>query len=273
MRSRFRGARPDTFPLTDPDVLAFAVESGATDLTGLDNLVKYLKAESLYSNFVIYPMKSAQNAGSGGTVYSLGGLTTNDMTLMNAPAWALDGIDFDGINQYGLITDFSGGGSLTLFARVKDQIEPVSTGPDAIFGQWDTGANKRSALLAAVGSGNVAGPSRAELLRSADGVASGIYTDNLTTPTWADDHCIVAEWTDGGGRKAWIDKIEETLTLKTGSAQTARFNTDADFSFASLLSSGVAGNFATLTSSAAAAYEGILTTTQRETITDFINAL
>src|SRR6056297_2999065 len=85
VRSLFRGARKATFPIIEPEVQAFAAESGATDLTGLNTLTRYLKQEGLYDNFVIYPMKSAQNAGSGATVYGLGGLNTNDMTLVNSP--------------------------------------------------------------------------------------------------------------------------------------------------------------------------------------------
>ena len=266
----FRGTRPDK--LIDSDVSAFSTESGATDLTGLNNLVKYLKAESLYDNFVIYPMKSAQNAGSGDTVYSLGGLTTNDMTLVNGPSWSVGGIDFNGTNQAGRIADFTGGGSLTLFARIKDQIEPASTSPDVVFGQYDSGANKRSVMLAALGSGNPSGPSRSYLIRSADGTNIELYTD-ASAFTWGADYCGVAEWTDGGGRNAWINKVAETLTLKFGSAKTARLNTDVDFTFASLLNSGSPSELSTLTSIASAAYEGILTTTQRETITDLINAL
>tara|TARA_R110000772_G_scaffold47933_1_gene109376 strand:- start:52 stop:876 length:825 start_codon:yes stop_codon:yes gene_type:complete len=84
----------------DSDVQAFATESGATDLTGLNNLVVYLKGEGLYSSFVIYPMKSAQNAGSGSTVYGLGGLTTVDLTIVAGAPWTSAGIDCNGTNQW-----------------------------------------------------------------------------------------------------------------------------------------------------------------------------
>jgi len=117
----------------DSDVQAFETESGATDLTGLNNLVVYLKGEGLYSNFVIYPMKSAQNAGSGSTVYSLGGITTNDMTLVNSPTWGASGLAFNGTTQAGRVSDYTGGGSFTLFARVSNQTEPASVQGDGVF--------------------------------------------------------------------------------------------------------------------------------------------
>jgi hypothetical protein len=238
----------------------------------LNNLVVYLKGEGLYSNFVIYPMKSAQNAGSGSTVYSLGGITTNDMTLVNSPTWGASGLAFNGTTQAGRISDYTGGGSLTLFARVSNQTEPASVQGDGVWGQWDNGANARSAAIFSYGSSQVAGTTQLALLRSADGASNGLYLEDKV-PNWATDSCRVAEWTDGGGRKAWLDKVEETLSLVLGSAQTSRFNTAIDLTFSAGLSSGSLGQFSALTGIAAASYEGVLTTTQRETITDYINAL
>ena len=106
-------------PLLDADVKAFKEESGATSVGGLNNLVRYLKSESLYDNFVIYPMKSAQNAGSGSTVYGLGGLTSNNMTLVNSPTWGSGGVTFaSASSQYGNIGTVGGGGGVEMIARV-----------------------------------------------------------------------------------------------------------------------------------------------------------
>jgi len=256
----------------DSDVQAFETESGATDLTGLNNLVVYLKGEGLYSNFVIYPMKSAQNAGSGSTVYSLGGITINDMTLVNSPTWGASGLAFNGTNQAGRVSDYTGGGSFTLFARVSNQTEPASVQGDGVWGQWDNGANARSAAIFSYGVSQAAGTTQLALLRSANGASNGLYLEDKV-PNWATDSCRVAEWTDGGGRKAWLDKVEETLSLVLGSAQTSRFNTAIDLTFSAALTSGSLSQFSALTGIAAASYEGVLTTTQRETITDYINAL
>jgi hypothetical protein len=42
---------------------------------------------------VCWPLRSSQNAGTGTTAYSLGGLGTFDGTLVDGPTWGADGID------------------------------------------------------------------------------------------------------------------------------------------------------------------------------------
>jgi len=49
---------------------------------------------------VCWPLRSAQNKGSGTTAYSLGGLGIYNGTLVNGPTWGTSGIAFDGINDY-----------------------------------------------------------------------------------------------------------------------------------------------------------------------------
>jgi hypothetical protein len=48
----------------------------------------------LWSNMVCWPLRSTQNAGTGTTAYSLGGLGTFNGTLTNGPTWGTDGITF-----------------------------------------------------------------------------------------------------------------------------------------------------------------------------------
>jgi hypothetical protein len=50
---------------------------------------------SLWSNMVCWPLRSSQNAGTGTTAYSLGGLGVYDGTLVNGPTWGADGITTD----------------------------------------------------------------------------------------------------------------------------------------------------------------------------------
>lgn len=89
-------------PQLDPLVAAFAATTGATDLSGLDALIRYVRGEGLIANFRIFPFKAAQNAGSGATVYGIGGLTSNDVSLFSSPTWQSDGIDLDGVG-YGRV--------------------------------------------------------------------------------------------------------------------------------------------------------------------------
>ena len=254
----------------DPDVQAFKTESGATDLTGLNNLVVYLKGEGLYSNFVIYPMKSAQNAGSGATVYSLGGVTTNDMTLVNSPTWAAGGITLNGTTQYGHIADFLGSETLTSFSRVNKTSN--TTAVTTIWGQYDTGANARSVLLAQ--DGTFTGDP-IELFRSSNGT-TGPALEGYTNSTTGlgSDNTFVAQWIDGGGRSLWVNKSAESLTLNPATfTQTAKFNASVNITFGAFLSSGSPTGYSAQTGIAQAFCNTTLTTTQREIITDYINAL
>lgn len=83
----------------DADAAAFAATSGATDVAALSNFVKGVKALGLWDDMVCWPLRSSQNAGTGTTAYSLGGLGTFNGTLVNGPTWGVDGIDFDGTND------------------------------------------------------------------------------------------------------------------------------------------------------------------------------
>ena len=76
----------------DADASAFAAASGATDVAALSAFVKGVKELGLWSNMVCWPLRSSQNAGSGATVYSLGGLGTFDGTRVNGPDWGVNGI-------------------------------------------------------------------------------------------------------------------------------------------------------------------------------------
>jgi len=80
----------------DADATAFAAASGATDVSNLSAFVKGVKELGLWSNMVCWPLRSTQNAGTGDTVYSLGGLGAFNGTRVNGPTWGADGITFSG---------------------------------------------------------------------------------------------------------------------------------------------------------------------------------
>jgi hypothetical protein len=88
----------------DPDALAFAALSGATDIASLSSFCVAVKALGLWSNLMCWPARSAQNAGTGVTLYALGGAVTvnSPMTLINGPTWSANGLIFavSGSPQY-----------------------------------------------------------------------------------------------------------------------------------------------------------------------------
>ena len=94
-----------TFAGFDADAAAYFDRAGVTDATAkaqINAFVKGLKSLGVWNSSVVWPMRSAQNKGSGTTLYTLGGLGTvgqYDGTLVNGPTWNPDGIFFDGSND------------------------------------------------------------------------------------------------------------------------------------------------------------------------------
>jgi hypothetical protein len=87
----------------DSDAAAYFERAGVTDATAktqINAFVKGVKDLGLYNNMVCWPLRSSQNAGTGTTAYSLGGLGTYNGTLTGGPTWGADGITFDGTNDY-----------------------------------------------------------------------------------------------------------------------------------------------------------------------------
>jgi hypothetical protein len=61
----------------------------------------------LWNSMVCWPLRSTQNAGTGTTAYSLGGLGTFNGTLVNGPTWGVDGVKFSSANHHILLSSIS----------------------------------------------------------------------------------------------------------------------------------------------------------------------
>jgi hypothetical protein len=256
-------------PHSDRAVQEYRHRSGARDTYWLNELVKYVRSQGLYDSFRLYPFMPRTNADSGSTAYGLGGLTSNDMTLVNGPTWTSSGLQFvSSSSQFGSISDFLGSETLTVFARVS-HASATPTAVNTIASQYDAANDERSWLFNY--QGNVANdPYR--LARSADGTSAEVYEDD-GADAGTTDRCLVAQWVDGGGRSLWVNKTGKTLTLSGGSEKTSRFNSPEPVVFSALISGGTPANYADHTAHALAFLTGTVTTAQRETITDMINEL
>jgi hypothetical protein len=80
----------------DPDAADFCSRSGASDRAAVSAFVRGVKDLGLWESMVCWPLRSTQNAGTGTTAFSLGGLGAYNGTLANGPTWGTDGIAFDG---------------------------------------------------------------------------------------------------------------------------------------------------------------------------------
>lgn len=103
---RYQVASIITSLAVDADAQSFVTNSGATDTEGIDQFVKGVKNLGLWNSMVCWPLRSSQNAGTGTTAYSLGGLGTFNGTLVNGPAWAANGITYDGADDH-ITTSFT----------------------------------------------------------------------------------------------------------------------------------------------------------------------
>jgi hypothetical protein len=86
----------------DRDAINYFSRAGVTDATAksqINAFVKGIKNLGLYNNMVCWPLRSSQNAGTGATAYSLGGLGTYNGTLANSPTWGVDGVTFSPTNS------------------------------------------------------------------------------------------------------------------------------------------------------------------------------
>jgi hypothetical protein len=126
-----------TVDLIDPDAAAFAAVSGATDVANLDAFVKGVKTLGLWEDMVCWPLRSTQNAGTGTTAYSLGGLGTFNGTLVNGPSWGVDGISFTRASSHHITTPLDVAG-LRQFTALIDADPSSYVNLDTLCGAWGT---------------------------------------------------------------------------------------------------------------------------------------
>jgi hypothetical protein len=91
----------------DNDARTFINTSGAIDRAVVNYFVKGIKRLGLWDDMVCWPLRSAQNAGTGSTAYSLGGLGTYNGTLVNGPTWGVDGVNFTDDSNQSIDTTFA----------------------------------------------------------------------------------------------------------------------------------------------------------------------
>jgi hypothetical protein len=107
-------------PAFDADALAYFTTAGVTNADQKKNINSFvvgMKGLGYWSNMRCWLFRSTQNAGTGTTAYSLGGLSASNGTLTNGPTWGANGIVFDGNNDLVTLPDnaFSTGNSAESF--------------------------------------------------------------------------------------------------------------------------------------------------------------
>ena len=134
----------------DADATAFAAASGATDVAALSAFVKGVKELGLWSNMVCWPLRSSQNAGTGTTAYSLGGLGTFNGTLVGGPAWETDGIDFVEAMDTHITTPLDVQ-NLRQFTVMAAADHPAQVASDCIVSAWGAATTSNYFILRKLG--------------------------------------------------------------------------------------------------------------------------
>ena len=276
------GGASQTVP-TDSDVLAFAAASGAKsipDLNKIEDLVTYLKAQGLWNYARFYPMKSAQNAGTGSTVYGLGGLTSNNMTLVNSPTWGSGGVTFDGSTQYGtasIAAVLAANELLYIRRNIASQESLADTTRVAPYSLGDVSVNGMNGCGAtALTAGEKITWAFANTIGGGPRFGSSLFT-------WEASEDFIVAHQMGDSQKVWKNKVEQTMDKVNGmTAATDCGPTDLGLNDSTYVEGGakVSGTIVgsgypqtVIVASLIIAGSVQPTTTQRETITDLINAL
>jgi hypothetical protein len=94
-----------TFAGYDADAAAYFNRATVTDATAKQQINAFIvgvKSLGLWNSMVCWPLRSAQNKGSGTTVYSLGGYGTYDGTSTGT-TWSADGAVFPNNSSYNFV--------------------------------------------------------------------------------------------------------------------------------------------------------------------------
>jgi hypothetical protein len=235
-----------------------------SEVRKLNAIATYMRSQVLQDAYRIVPMKSAQNVISAGFAFAFGGATANDFEVIASPTMGAGGLVLNGTSQYGRFADFLAAETLTVFAR-QTPVTPTPTTAGWIVAQGAPASNNASFSAYHASSGN-----QYVFARSSLGTAASLeqYVSPVSSIVGT-DHTLVVKWTAGAGRAAWVNKTALSLSLSTGSAQTARFNSSQPIEFGAR----AGASFLAMTGHALCLVKGDMTEAQQFALTDLINAL
>lgn len=145
-------------PAYDADASTYFTTAGVTSTAGRQQISRFvtgIKDLGLWSSMVCWPLRSSQNAGTGTTAYSLGGLGSYNGTLTNGPTWGANGITFDGTNDYIItdveVSDYPSGVSILSVFNAQTDTQDFSM----FFGdEGDGGSGRHFCMIRRAGSAN-----------------------------------------------------------------------------------------------------------------------
>ena len=228
----------------------------------LTALLNYVSAEGLNANFAIYDLRNL----AGSTVSPSGGLTTSTMSLIGSPTLGIDGVTFNGSNQYGEINNSSFWVNdrfdpHTLFARAT----PASTSNGCLIAKQDDVIHQFRGiyLFRILGQGIWNGMQN----KSLDFINSKTSSLNTTDQTYIGTY-------DGSGSnsglKIYEDGVDATSLLE--GTLTSTVSTNAKFRIAARGLNSTNLHFAGKIT-AVGMFDVELTSAQASVVSSYLNAL
>lgn len=254
----------------------FIAATGATDTNTINNLCNYLWDQGLWTSCRFFPFKSTQNFPTGTTVKGLGGWTTNDIALFGSVANPTTaGRAFDATDDRGT---WNGTGIETLSELYTfDRQAPTNASlADA----------NRIGIICIGDDGTL----KSLLPRHASTAALTGETTSIRLQNGADIRAMGANssWSAGQdlqfvsrmaqtGSDIWRSKATTTKVTPSGTQDfrpsQATYATDSIVNVSAVRNGSTYSLFVATTRIALLFCKTSLTQTQRETITDFIDAL
>lgn len=117
--------------LIDNDSFDFQKRAGMSDPLGMVEITLFtrgIKSLGLWDDMVCWPMRARQNAGTGSTVYSLGGLGIYNGTLQNGPEWDPFGVNYHSGSVRCRVNEWSNSFKSSIYFIVKRNPELLGGG-------------------------------------------------------------------------------------------------------------------------------------------------
>lgn len=253
--------------------------TGASNVFWLNELVKYVKSQGLWDDFRVYPMMPRTNFDSGSEVRGLGGLTQNQMTLVNSPTWGSSGIEY-GLTGYAKLSlpAFYDADSLISIQRLAPKTASA-TETTSYYGPWagDTSAPK-SFQYGSLPTSQLTGENW--ILVNNTGTGKYLGTQQADQSWSANEDFTHVVETTTTSTKLWKDKAQITLSLSLNATtstdltpKSLGFTTTDDVYLNAAFTTSVIPRGDNMVDKAYCWMTGTVTDAQREEITDLINQL
>ena len=116
------------------------------DIYSVNDFVVGLKDLNFWGNVIFWPLRANQNAGTGVTAYSLGGLGTYNGTLVNGPTWQANGVNFIQANNTHITTPLNVQ-NLRRFTALVVANQTTHSSLDVLIAAWGTTTTENYFLM------------------------------------------------------------------------------------------------------------------------------